>query len=116
MKALRHTHVHVVQRNTAVLYLEVVARELQERVSNRVIHAVDTDAQKGVAEARQSLERGPVEEGGTAAARISALARVSQHLHELSKVSRVAATRVPVFLSCFGGKGFRAVHTYHQQR
>lgn len=48
-----------------------------------VVDAVDADAQEGVAEARQGLERGAVEESGAVAVRVSALARVSQHLWKL---------------------------------
>lgn len=64
-------------------YLEIVASELQERVRHGVVDAVDADAQEGVAEARQGLERGAVEESGAVAVRVSALARVSQHLWKL---------------------------------
>ncbi len=62
------------------MYLEVVARELQEGVRHRVVHVVDADAQEGVAEAREGLEGRAVEEGGAAAARVPAPARVAQHL------------------------------------
>lgn len=81
------THVHdCTLKNKKHHYLEIVSSELQERVRHGVVDAVDADTQEGVAEARQGLERGPVEEGGAVAVRVPPLACVSQNLWELAEV------------------------------